>query len=292
MTSPPKGWAGFGALQEAKRQREENERERANLDPVPTESVPTKSVGTKSVPTTSVPTESVPTKIVRTKSVATRSVATKTGVATKSTDGSVQNVATPDSVPTLSDGQWTAYLNDFWDTVVPTLKPLEAIALGQLIRLTVGFTRPDCLISLPRLAERCNVHKNTLRPAIRQLVLRGLVIQQGANLGSGNDDRASTYRVNLPVPRVERTKSVATNPVPTKSVATDSDPMIHDYKKDYSATSVYDVRTMAARLWEASGHTLTAEELRTKLRDALTAEGRTIDEATLEQATRGMSQGT
>src|SRR5262249_35445679 len=132
---------------------------------------------------------------------------------------------------------------------------------------------------------------NTLRPALKQLVLHGLVVQLGANLGSGNDDRASTYRVNLPVPKVERTKSVATKSVPTKSVATDSGHMIHDYKEDYSATSVYDVRTMAARLWEASGHSLTAEALREKLRDALTAEGRSVDEATLEQATRGMSQG-
>ena len=41
MSGPPKGWAGFGALQEAKRQREERERERtASLKAVPAEQLP------------------------------------------------------------------------------------------------------------------------------------------------------------------------------------------------------------------------------------------------------------
>src|SRR4051812_42837781 len=134
------------------------EKEQQRLAAVDTKPVPTEPVVTPSVPTEFVPTESV---------------ATKSRPAPKRTDAPVQTVAAPETVPTVSDGQWTAYLNEFWDRVAPTLKPLEAIALAQLLRLTVGFDRAECLISLPRLAERCHVHKNTLRPALRQLVLRG-----------------------------------------------------------------------------------------------------------------------
>lgn len=273
MSEPEKkvGFASFGQLRKLERQREQEERER-------------RRVATESVPTESVPTPPVPTDRVPTKSVATKSRATP-----KRTDPSVQSVATPESVATVSDGQWTAYLNEFWDQVVPTLKPVEAIALGQLLRLTVGFKREECLISLPRLAERCHVHKNTLRPALRQLLLRGLVWQEGADLSTANDSRASRFRVNLPAPKVEGPRSVPTKSVPTRSVATESGPMIHDQKQDQSA-GIYEIRTVAARLFEA--HRGEAgfdhDRLRELVTDVLIGQGRRLDRELIEEAIRHM----
>lgn len=108
--------------------------------------------------------------------------------------------ATPEMGVTAKPG-YTPWPNRFWDAVTPTLEPLDAIVLGQLVRLTLGHKRETCQIGMKRLAERANAGVNTVRRAVHRLERRGLVVRVETVSSEGpNDERGVVWAVRLPSP--------------------------------------------------------------------------------------------
>ena len=181
--------------------------------------------------------------------------------------------------------QWTAHVNEFWDDIAPTLEPVDVVIVGHLLRLTVGFDRPRCTIGLPRLAERANVSPNTVRASLRRLERRGLVRLVEVESKTANAARGSVFELGLAPPKIERAKPARAAAAPAQPA-----PMISDQKEDQKA-SVYEIRTIAARLFEAHRYEpgFDHDRLRDLVRDALIGQGRQPDAEAIEEAIRGMA---
>lgn len=132
-------------------------------------------------------------------------------------------------------------MNDFWDRIAPTLKPVDALALGHLLRLTVGFDRATCTIGLPKLAKRCGVTVNTVRDAVERLEARGLVRRHEVQANVAIPARGSVFEVTLTPPKTDRVKATR-----VESTAVAAAPMISDQKEDQSPL-VECLRSEAAR---------------------------------------------
>jgi hypothetical protein len=189
--------------------------------------------------------------------------------------------------PPEREGRWTPFAHTFWDELAPTLDPLEVSILGHLLRLTVGYkNRATCTIGLPRLAERCNVGLNTLRRAVARLEARGLVRRTDINNTGHNRERGTVWEVLLAPPKLGPAKTAG-----AKVAGARTAPMISEKKEENMPPSVYDIRTVAARLLEAhrTDSGFDRARLRALVRDALIGQGVALDEALVEEATRGMA---
>ncbi len=84
------------------------------------------------------------------------------------------------------------------DHLFPLLDPIEQAIYTQLFRLTHGFSKPTCVISLPRLAERANIGTTAAHNAIKRLVTKGLVEKRTWIVGRGKE-QGIEFSLPLPV---------------------------------------------------------------------------------------------
>ena len=84
------------------------------------------------------------------------------------------------------------------DHLYQLLDPIEQAVYTQLFRLTHGFGKPTCVISLPRLAERANIGTTAAHGAIKRLVTKGLVEKRTWIVGKGKE-QGIEFSLPLPV---------------------------------------------------------------------------------------------
>jgi DNA-binding Lrp family transcriptional regulator len=190
----------------------------------------------------------------------------ETSAPPKGTSAPIRKAAAPVSAPpestrAESGPKWVAYTHAFWDEIVPTLRPADAVVLGQLWRLTVGFNREQCTIGMPKLGQRCGLSRNPLREALQRLETRGLI-----------------RRVNV-FARAEKARP--------ESAPAASAPMIHDQKED-ERPEVYRLREIAARFHHAypdESHDARVE----RVVSSLVGQGRPVTREAVEEALRGLA---
>ncbi len=89
--------------------------------------------------------------------------------------------------------------NEVIYSVLPTLKPSEAIVLLRLYALSHGFQKNTCTVSLDKLASGCNLSRTQTRVCVRNLerkrLIRGLGID---NTNSQKELRGLHFEVRLP----------------------------------------------------------------------------------------------
>lgn len=83
--------------------------------------------------------------------------------------------------------------NAILDQTLPTLDPFEQVVFLQLFRLSHGFAKSTCRVSLPTLSNRSNVKMTSLKGALKRLQLRGLIHKESLELGFGKDQGADFW---------------------------------------------------------------------------------------------------
>jgi DNA-binding Lrp family transcriptional regulator len=211
----------------------------------------------------------------------------ETSAPPKGTSAPIRKAAAPVSAPpestrAESGPKWVAYTHAFWDEIVPTLRPADAVVLGQLWRLTVGFNREQCTIGMPKLGQRCGLSRNPLREALQRLETRGLIRRVNVTNDVGNPDRGSVFEVNLARPVFARAEKARPESAPAASA-----PMIHDQKED-ERPEVYRLREIAARFHHAypdESHDARVE----RVVSSLVGQGRPVTREAVEEALRGLA---
>ena len=106
-----------------------------------------------------------------------------------------QEVKILDSLPEVKGYLRLTY--QFIDHLFPQLTPNEVVVYLHLFRLSWGFKKPSCVISLPRLAERCQMSPSGVQLAVRRLITKGLVVKGAPVMGKGKDQGAE-FRIVIP----------------------------------------------------------------------------------------------
>jgi hypothetical protein len=83
------------------------------------------------------------------------------------------------------------------DDVFPQLTADEQAVYTHLYRLSWGFNNPGVIVSLPKLAERSGMSRNSAARAIARLVGRGLVTKGEPFFGK-NQEQGREYRLPIP----------------------------------------------------------------------------------------------
>jgi hypothetical protein len=83
------------------------------------------------------------------------------------------------------------------DDVFPQLTADEQSVYTHLYRLSWGFNNPGVIVSLPKLAERSGMSRNSVARAIARLVGRGLVTK-GETFFGKNQEQGREYRLPIP----------------------------------------------------------------------------------------------
>jgi hypothetical protein len=133
---------------------------------------------------------------------------------------------TPEPIPEVSDtapvphpaqvrGHWTI-TNDITDTLWPVIRdPYAQSVLVQLLRLSWGFHKDECVVGLQKLADRCGFHKNQARKGRGILVGLGLIAEAGEdNTNPTKELRGTRYKILLKPPPTVKVSGTA--PVPNK----------------------------------------------------------------------------
>lgn len=76
--------------------------------------------------------------------------------------------------------------NHVVDNVLPTLKPAEQVVLLRLYRLSHGFGKSTCTVSLATLATACFMSESATRFAVRNVEGRGLIRSLGTDNSNSN----------------------------------------------------------------------------------------------------------
>jgi hypothetical protein len=190
---------------------------------------------------------------------------------------------------------FSSIANAVLDRVLQTLPPAAQLAYLQLYRLSYGMRRNWCRIGNSRLAERCGIGESTLKRGLAVLEKRGLV--EVVEYRFGGDDRGTTYYVPIPpdtpdgaIRQVKSGGQPKSTRQPDPTSQPDSGPM-KDLEKHDEKGVVYEIRTIAARLFEAhrSDPGFDHERLRELVRDALIGQGHQPDGDAIEEAIRGMA---
>lgn len=156
---------------------------------LPTESNPSVS----SLPSVGTPTESSPPK-PEPLGYPMGSPSLESSPPTQS--GPVPQVADLWAAVALKKGYSKLY-HSIVDDVFPQLTADEQAVYTHLYRLSWGFNNPGVIVSLPKLAERAGMSRNSAARAIARLVGRGLVTKGEPFFGK-NQEQGREYRLPMP----------------------------------------------------------------------------------------------
>lgn len=82
---------------------------------------------------------------------------------------------------------YSKFHNAIIDSVYRLLDPIEQAIYTQLFRLSHGFDKPTCIISLPKLAERANIGTTATHNGIKRLITKNLVEKKTYIVGKGKE---------------------------------------------------------------------------------------------------------
>ncbi|MBA3712180.1 MAG: replication protein [Pyrinomonadaceae bacterium] len=180
--SEPKRWIGYADILEAKRKRDEREAQ----EPVATRQV----VETSQVIETSQAIEARLVKEAETDRPETSQVIETSQVAeTVQPTSTIHNpmVALPDVKG------YTRFHHQIVDHLYPRLDAYEQVAHLHLYRLSWGYGKPICTISLQKLAERSGLSYKSAQRAVNKLEGRGLIRREGRIIGFGKEQGISFW---------------------------------------------------------------------------------------------------
>ena len=213
----------------------------------------------------------------------------------------VSRVSDPTTLSALSrvrvEKHYSRLLNSVIDGVLKTLSQPAQIVYLHLHRLSYGNGRNWCRIGHPKLAERTGIGETTVRRAVGQLVDRGLVAVAVQEFGG--PQKGTTYYIPLPpgTPVGAVTLS-GEDTLTAEDTVSAASPMKKIMKESYemaaagAAPSIYEIRTIGARLFERHRTDLGFDHARLAelVADALAAQGITPDGKLIEEAIRGMAE--
>lgn len=104
--------------------------------------------------------------------------------------------------------QHTRIPNEIFEDILPTLKPSEQSILLRLYRLTWGFQKDTCHVSMGKLGKSCNLSARQVTTCIQVLEKRHLIRRVHVDLNNKNQhERGVTFQMLLP--QAARVKSSA-----------------------------------------------------------------------------------
>lgn len=181
------------------------------------------------------------------------------------------------------------------DYLLPQLEPYEQLVYRRLFRLSHGYAKTpvewaECTVGIPKIAEKTRLSDKTVQRSLRSLEAKGLLVRRGIVPGTAG----VTYAVRTPVLRtgaVRRTGGTQqTAPVSGTAIKTHEHEIAKAVDAGKAELSVYEIRTVAARILEAhrQERDFGLRQLRSRVADALVAQGQTATAAVIDQATHGM----
>lgn len=137
--------------------------------------------------------------------------------------------------------------NTFIDSLCKILDPYEQAVYLQLFRLSWGYSKDSCTISLPALATRSNCSRATTQRTISKLIEKQLIVKVDIQIGYGKEQGA-IYRLPIPSSLLTESSLLQESSLLTESTIKDHD---HDLKiKDHhqrETTTIY--QTLTGNQW-------------------------------------------
>jgi hypothetical protein len=99
------------------------------------------------------------------------------------------------SVPEIL--RYVKVLHGVTDYLCRLLTPPEQVIYNQLYRLSWGFGKSHCRISLDKLAERANLSRRGAHDAVTKLIAKRLVVKQEQVIGKGKE-QGTVFELPLP----------------------------------------------------------------------------------------------
>ncbi len=108
--------------------------------------------------------------------------------------------------------------NELLDDILPTLRPSEQVILFRLYRLSRGFNKSICTVSIGTLANRCHLKPSQTRSCLKELERRGLIKRLGVDLSNPVQDlRGITFDVMVGGPAPSKSGGGSNFVAPSKS---------------------------------------------------------------------------
>jgi DNA-binding Lrp family transcriptional regulator len=124
--------------------------------------------------------------------------------------------------------QHTRIPNEIFEDILPTLKPSEQSILLRLYRLTWGFQKDTCHVSMGKLGKACNLSARQVTTCIQVLEKRRLIRRVHVDLNNRNQhERGVTFQMLLP--QAARAK-IAAPEISTGAAKTSAAERISDIK--------------------------------------------------------------
>jgi hypothetical protein len=170
----------------------------------------------------------------------------------------LQNVAPPPDVVITADvapEQFTRVVNGIFDKILPSLKPVEQLVLLRLYRLSRGFNKDVCRVTISKLASSCNIGTTAARLATQVLEIRGYIKRLGTDVANTNqNNRGIDFEMLLPAAAPTR-RAGGTRPV---APASDVAPPLDVANKEKNKNENTQTQEMGVRV----GSKFTIEECR------------------------------
>lgn len=188
-------------------------------------------------------------------------------------------------------------------SVFPQLKPVQRIVFEELFLFTHGFGKNPNIVSQKKIVRRCGISEKYAIQVVGELVEKGYVRKLDAIHGGAQSGRGLLLEVwpfNMPDRKAAGHSSAAgrNSAVGRGSAAgRSSDMKEHERKHEKapdanaSAPSIYEIRTIGARLFERhrSDGGFDHKRLADLVADALAAQGITPNGELIEEAIKGMA---
>jgi hypothetical protein len=111
-------------------------------------------------------------------------------------------------------------VNGIFDRILPSLKPAEQLVLLRLYRLTRGFNKEVCRVTIGKLATSCNIGTTATRLAVQALENRGYIRRVGTDVANTNqNNRGIDFEMLLPAAAPTRRVGATRPAAPTGDVA-------------------------------------------------------------------------
>jgi hypothetical protein len=151
---------------------------------------------------------------------------------------SQQNTVTAESAVTVSVAhpeQYYSAPNELDDKIMPTLRPSEQVVLRRIYRLTRGFHKAICNVSVGKLATACNISEKKAGMALNLLEERNLIRRvDSSNKGKRNEERGLLIECMIPEAVAAKSTVSAKSAVTVKNsvTATNTDNKIKALKEN------------------------------------------------------------
>lgn len=216
------------------------------------------------------------------------SLVTPTSLVPETSPVAVTSLDKIDLVASLPDVEGFLQMpNRIVDHLLPLLAPYSQLVFVRLYRLSWGFGKPFCAVSLPKLAEKTQISQSSVQRAIADLEAKGLIRKSERIFGKSKAQGVVYEVVSGNSPVQETTPGRKTSPVRETS----NKYLKTSLKNVSSEEPIYEVRKIAARFREMyhGDPNYSLERLRADVMTALEGQGIIVDERTLAEGLRGIT---